>query len=168
MLRHHPGGRTGVPPSTARTGKSPTPWPSAATGWPQPLAALEHPQARRSALPDRSQRALHQQPCRTGWAHDETASEDLRRISLRGWCEGFCHHPLGALHGQKAGLEYAADLDQCPIAPDRRPPAGLIGLFATWAVTLKDHPVAGYRKVLQHLAGREIRASRSSFQNYLR
>src|SRR5215472_12791087 len=30
MLRHHPRGRPGVPPSTAPTGKRPTPWPSAA------------------------------------------------------------------------------------------------------------------------------------------
>ncbi len=102
------------------------------------LLLPEHPQIGRAALPERSRCALHQQPGGAGRTDDEIAAEDLRRLPIRRWCEGFCRHPLGALDGQEAGLEYAPDLDRRPRTTDRRHPAGLIDPCATWAVTIKS------------------------------
>src|SRR5208337_369823 len=94
----------------------------------------EHPKAGRAPVPDRSQRPLHQQPGGAGWADDEIASEDLRRISLRGWREGFRRHSLGSLDRPQAGLEYARDLDGRTGAPDGKHSGSLTAL-PTWAVT---------------------------------
>jgi hypothetical protein len=40
--------------------------------------------------------------------------ENLRRMSLRGWCEGFRRHPLGSLDRQETGLECASGLERRP------------------------------------------------------
>ena len=78
---------------------------------------------------------LHQQSRGAGWANDETAPEDLRRISLRVWRKRLRRHPHGSLNRQKAGLEYAPNLDRCSTEPDRRHQGGMIRSCATWAVT---------------------------------
>ena len=63
-IQRHSRQGPGVPCGTARAGlrrsRSPPPWPSGATGWPQPSAASQHPQAGRAPLSHRPRGALHQ------------------------------------------------------------------------------------------------------------
>src|SRR3954462_5076337 len=58
-------------------------------------------------------------------AGDEAATEDLRRLPLRGWCQGLCRDPLAPLDREEARLGPAPGPDQRSQAPDRAPPAGL-------------------------------------------
>jgi hypothetical protein len=70
------------------------------------------------------------------WADDETAPENLRRISLLSlrWCEGFCRHPFGSLGSREAGLEYPPDPECHSRAPNGTNQAGLIATSDTRAV----------------------------------
>src|SRR5579862_306019 len=77
--------------------------------------------------PNRSQCTLLQQSRGAGWAHDETAPEDLRRISIRVQRKRLRRHPHGSLNRQKAGLEFVADLDLQPDPPIGRHSARLTG-----------------------------------------
>ena len=42
---------------------------------------------------------------------DEGEAESLGGLSIRGRSGRLCHDPLGSLHREEAGLEYARDLD---------------------------------------------------------
>src|ERR1019366_10256041 len=77
-------------------------------------------QAGGAPLPVRSRRAVHQQPGRTRWPNDETAAEDLRRISLRGRSRRVRGHPLAALDGKETGLGYPAHTHRSSKPVDRR------------------------------------------------
>src|SRR4051812_35167278 len=129
MLRCDPRRGLGIPCGTARAGlrrsRRPAPWPSGATGWPQSPAAPRHAEARRTPLPYRPTGALHQQSGGARRADDEAAAEDLRRIPLRGWCQGLRRDPLAALNREEARLGPAPDFDQRSQAPDCAPPAAL-------------------------------------------
>src|ERR1039458_8863584 len=127
MLRRDCRARLGVPCGATRAGKGQAPRPAAATRGPQPAAASHHPQAGCAPLSHRSTGTLHQQPGGTGWADDETAAENIWRLSLRGRRERLCRDPLAPLNSQKARLGYPRDTDRRPQAPDRRPPPGLTG-----------------------------------------
>ena len=59
---------------------------------------------------------LHQQPGRTGRTHDETATEDLRRLSLGGRCTDFAVIRSVLLDRQEAGLEHHRRSHPRPIA----------------------------------------------------
>src|ERR1035437_5025164 len=74
----------------------------------------QHPQAGCAPLSHRSTGALHQQPGGTGWADDETAAENIWRLSLRGWRERLWRDPLAPLNSQKARLGYPRDTDRRP------------------------------------------------------
>src|SRR4051812_36582694 len=129
MLRCYPRRGLGIPCGTARAGhrrsRSPTPWPSGATGWPQSPAAPRHAEAGRAPLSYRPTGALHQQSGGARRTDDEAPTEDLRRLPLRSWCRGLRRDPLAPLDCEEARLGPAPDPDQRSQTPDCAPPAGL-------------------------------------------
>src|SRR5215212_1533309 len=103
---------TGAPRGATRAGESRQTRTSAATSGTQPAAAPSHPQAGRASLSDRPDRAIHQQPGRAGRANDESAAENLGRLSIRRRCEKLCHDPLRPLDCKKARVELDRGLDE--------------------------------------------------------
>src|SRR5262249_10320610 len=97
---------------------------------------------RRSALPQQSGRALHQQSGRTRRPHDEGQAENLRRLPLHRRCNRLCGDPLLHLHRQKAGLERHPGYRPRPANPNKFSPYGVIRHYASrqtsWAVTLSQ------------------------------
>ena len=103
---------------------------------PQSAAAAQHAQSGRAPLPDRPERAVHQQSRRARRADDEIAAENLRWLPGSGaGRRGLRRYPIADLDRQKAGLGSAPDTHSRTGAPDRPSPLGLT-TPPTWLVTI--------------------------------